>query len=96
RRNKAVLSFFHAIKYESYRHWEETVEKLRLELSQLSIEERAELAYFLIHSLDKEVDKDIDLAWDIQLTQRLEDISSGIVSGEQSDKVFTELRDKYS
>ncbi|MDZ8069251.1 MAG: addiction module protein [Nostoc sp. DedQUE08] len=74
----------------------ETVEKLRLELSQLSIEERAELAYFLIHSLDKEVDKDIDLAWDIQLTQRLEDISSGIVSGEQSDKVFTELRDKYS
>ncbi|WP_448266750.1 addiction module protein [Nostoc sp. DSM 114159] len=74
----------------------ETVEKLRLELSQLSIEERAELAYFLIHSLDKEVDKDIDLAWDIELTQRLEDISSGIVSGEQSDKVFTELRDKYS
>ncbi|MDZ8093624.1 MAG: addiction module protein [Nostoc sp. DedQUE05] len=60
------------------------------------MEERAELAYFLSHSLDKEVDKDIDLAWDIQLTQRLEDISSGIVSGEQSDKVFTELRDKYS
>lgn len=37
----------------------ETIEKLRLELSQLSIQERAELAYFLIHSLDEEVDGDV-------------------------------------
>jgi hypothetical protein len=32
----------------------ETAERLKLELSQLSAEERAELAYFLIHSLDEE------------------------------------------
>ncbi|MEH2238320.1 addiction module protein [Nostoc sp.] len=74
----------------------ETVEKLRLELSQLSTQERAELAYFLIHSLDEEVDNDINLAWDVELTRRLEGISSGIISGEQSDKVFTDLRKKYS
>ena len=74
----------------------ETVEKLRLELSQLSIQERAELAYFLILSLDEEVDNDIDLAWDVELRERLEGISSVIVSGEHSDKVFTDLREKYS
>jgi hypothetical protein len=31
----------------------ETAEKLKIELSQLSTNERAELAYFLIHSLDE-------------------------------------------
>jgi hypothetical protein len=36
----------------------------------------------LIHSLDKEVDNDIDLAWDVELTERLEHISSGIISGD--------------
>lgn len=60
----------------------ETVEKLRLELSQLSIQERAELAYFLIHSLDEDVDNDVEIAWDVELTRRMEDISSVIASGE--------------
>ena len=37
-------------------------EKLKIELSQLSVQERAELAYFLIHSLDKDVDHDVEIA----------------------------------
>ncbi|BAY62192.1 hypothetical protein NIES22_22610 [Calothrix brevissima NIES-22] len=36
----------------------ETSEKLKLELSQLSPKERAEIAYFLIHSLDEDIDVD--------------------------------------
>jgi hypothetical protein len=37
----------------------ETAEKLKLELSHLSIQERAEIASFLIHSLDENMDQDI-------------------------------------
>ncbi|MDZ8224232.1 MULTISPECIES: addiction module protein [unclassified Nostoc] len=74
----------------------ETVQKLRLELSQLSMQERAELAYFLIHSLDQDFDDNAQFAWDVELTRRMEEISSGTVYGELSDKVFTELREKYS
>ncbi|BBD63670.1 hypothetical protein NIES4072_26740 [Nostoc commune NIES-4072] len=74
----------------------ETVQKLRLELSQLSMQERAELAYFLIHSLDQDVDDNAEFAWDVELTRRMEEISSGTAYGEMSDKVFTELREKYS
>ncbi|GAB1538709.1 hypothetical protein NUACC21_13730 [Scytonema sp. NUACC21] len=74
----------------------ETAEKLKLELSQLSLQERAELAHFLIHSLDEGVNDDVETAWDTELTQRLEDIHSGIAIGEASDRVFSQLREKYS
>lgn len=74
----------------------EAVQKLRLELSQLSIQERAELAYFLIHSLDQDVEDNAEFAWNVELTKRMEEINSGTVYGELSDKVFTELREKYS
>jgi putative addiction module component (TIGR02574 family) len=74
----------------------ETAEKLKIELSQLSTQERAELAYFLIHSLDEDVDDGVESAWDIELTRRMQEIHSGTASGEPSNKVFTELREKYS
>jgi putative addiction module component (TIGR02574 family) len=71
----------------------ETAENLRLELS---IQERAEIASFLIHSLDENVDQDIESAWDAEFAQRTQEINSGNVSGEPSDQVFAELRQKYS
>jgi hypothetical protein len=37
----------------------ETAEKLKLELSHLSIRERAEIASFLIHSLDEDACHDV-------------------------------------
>ncbi len=73
----------------------ETAEKLKLELSQLSAKERAEIAYFLIHSLDESIDDNLENAWDNELTQRLEDIHSKIAIGEPSSQVFSELREKY-
>ncbi|MEA5594270.1 addiction module protein [Rivularia sp. UHCC 0363] len=73
----------------------ETAEKFKLELSQLSTKERAEIAYFLIHSLDEDVDDNLD-AWDTELTQRLEDINRKTAIGEPSSQVFSELREKYS
>jgi putative addiction module component (TIGR02574 family) len=74
----------------------ETSEKLKLELSHLSIQERVEIALFLIHSLDENVDQDIESAWDAELAQRTQEINSGSASGEPSDQVFANLRRKYS
>jgi hypothetical protein len=74
----------------------ETAEKLKLELSQLSAKERAEIAYFLIHSLDDDLDDDLETVWDTELTQRLEDINRKTFIGEPISQVFEELREKYS
>ena len=73
-----------------------TAEKLRSELASLSDSERAELAHFLIQSLDRGVDVDAETAWDSELIRRAEEIRSGRASGEPADKVFSELRAKYS
>jgi putative addiction module component (TIGR02574 family) len=74
----------------------EAAEKLKAQLSQLSTQERAELAHFLIHSLDEAVDADAEAAWDTELARRMEEIRSGNAVGEPADKVFAELRKKYS
>lgn len=74
----------------------EAAEKLKAQLSRLSMQERAELAHFLIHSLDEAVDADAEAAWDSELARRMEEIRSGNAVGEPADKVFAELRKKYS
>ncbi|CCI14327.1 conserved hypothetical protein [Microcystis aeruginosa PCC 9806] len=73
-----------------------TAETLKIELAQLSVQDRAELAYFLIHSLDEGVDDNVLEAWDRELTQRLAEIYARTANGEPSDKVLLELREKYS
>jgi putative addiction module component (TIGR02574 family) len=74
----------------------EAAEKLKAQLSQLSMQERAELAHFLIHSLDEAVEADAEAAWDAELARRMEEIRSGNAVGEPADKVFAELRKKYA
>jgi putative addiction module component (TIGR02574 family) len=74
----------------------ETAEKLKAQLSQLSMQERAELAHFLIHSLDEDVDADAEAAWDAELARRMGEIRNGTAVGELADTVFAELRKKYS
>jgi hypothetical protein len=73
-----------------------TAENLKIELAQLPVQDRAELAYFLIHSLDESVDDNIFNAWDKELTQRLAEIYAGTANGESSEKVLLALREKYS
>jgi len=74
----------------------ETAEKLKLELSRLSVKERAEIAYFLLHSLDEGMDDNFATMWDAELIQRLESINNNTAMGEPLSQVFSELRDKYS
>jgi putative addiction module component (TIGR02574 family) len=74
----------------------ETLEELKSQLELLTAEERAELAHFLIRSLDGEEDDGVEAAWEAELTRRTEEILSGTAIGRPADEVFKELREKYS
>ncbi len=73
-----------------------TLERLKAELQTLSDQERAELAHFLLRSLDQQEDADAEAAWDAELTRRAADIEGGKVVGKPATQVFAELREKYS
>jgi len=74
----------------------ETVEEIKTKLSVLPLKERAELAHYLIHSLDEEMDSDKEAAWDVELARRAQEIHSGNAAGMPADKVFDELLKKHS
>jgi putative addiction module component (TIGR02574 family) len=74
----------------------EATEKLRTELASLTNDDRAELAHFLINSLDRGSDADAEEAWDRELARRAKEIKSGQAAGEPVEKAFSELRQKYS
>jgi len=69
----------------------QAAEKLKNEALQLPTEDRAELAYCLISSLD---DADIQAAWAAELEQRWNEMESCEVPGTPADQVFYELRKK--
>jgi putative addiction module component (TIGR02574 family) len=71
-------------------------EKLKGQLGRLSVHERAEIAQFLIHSLDEEIDADAEAAWDAELARRAGELKAGKAVGEPAKKVLAELREKYS
>ena len=71
-------------------------DKMRTQLATLTEAERADLARFLIQSLDSGSDNDAEAAWDAELERRAGEIKSGRESGESADKVFSELRAKHS
>ena len=73
-----------------------TLERFKTELATLSTNERAELAQFLIHSLDDESEESVEAAWDAELARRVESIQRGEDNGEPADGVFQALREKYS
>ena len=70
----------------------EAAERLKPELSRLSLPERAELARFLIESLDEGADADAEAAWDAELARRAEAIRKGTAVGKPANAVFPELR----
>lgn len=69
--------------------------ELKSELEALPVGERAELAHFLIGSLDEREDADSEAAWDAELTRRVDEIKGGNVVGKPAEQVFAELREKY-
>jgi putative addiction module component (TIGR02574 family) len=72
------------------------VQELKNELKLLPPKQRAELAHFLIESLDQESDPDAEAAWDKELERRVHEIKSGQAQGIPAEEVFAKLREKYS
>ena len=70
----------------------EIATRLQGELSLLSVEDRAEMAYSLIQSLDSGADSDVEAAWDSELARRVSEVSGGIAIGEASEAVFQRVR----
>ena len=72
----------------------QAVQKLIPQLAELTVEERAKLACYLLESLrDKDVPGDEE-AFDLELTRRLDDLESGRDPGQSGEAVIRELRGK--
>ena len=70
-------------------------EELKSQLASLPVEQRADLAYFLLGTLDQEVDSDVEAEWSAELARRAEEIRSGIAVGEPAESVFARLRKRH-
>ena len=68
-------------------------EELKSQLAQLSAQDRADLAHYLIHSLDDVVDPDAEAAWDRELARREVEIRSGTATGEPVETVLARIRE---
>jgi putative addiction module component (TIGR02574 family) len=73
----------------------DTLETLKSRLGTLPSRDRAELAQFLIDSLDSESDAGAGDAWEAELSRRAADIRAGYVKGKSADQVFAELRERF-
>jgi putative addiction module component (TIGR02574 family) len=72
----------------------EAVEQLKSQAITLSAAERADLAYFLLTSLEPE-EEGVEEAWRKEIARRVTDIRSGQAVGRPIDEVLAELRERY-
>jgi putative addiction module component (TIGR02574 family) len=70
------------------------LDQLKASAAELSRPERAELAHYLIESLEPE-DEEASEAWADELQRRLDDIQAGRVTGKPVEEVLARLREKY-
>ena len=71
-----------------------SLDHYKTQLEKLSKEERAELAYFLLSSLERE-EEGAAAAWDAEISRRVAEIRSGKANGKPAEQVFAELRERY-
>ena len=69
-----------------------TLAELEQKVTQLSADERAQLALFLLQSLEPADEGDIDEAWRVESERRLAQIESGEVKSVPGDDVFARVR----
>jgi putative addiction module component (TIGR02574 family) len=75
-------------------HMTEAVEQLKVEAGKLSVAERADLAYFLLESLEPE-EEGVEEAWRVEIARRVAEIRAGQAVGRPVDEVLAELRERY-
>ena len=74
----------------------ENAERVKQEVLQLPEADRAELARFLIESLDESEDPEVvEAAWDEELRRRVDRIEQGKSRLRSADQVLAGIRDKY-
>jgi putative addiction module component (TIGR02574 family) len=71
-----------------------TLQDLKNAVSELPNPQRAELAHFLLQSLDPEEEGRAE-SWETELAQRLDDIKTGRVVGVPAEDVLARLRKRY-
>jgi putative addiction module component (TIGR02574 family) len=72
----------------------ETVEQLKSKAGALTVSERADLACFLLNSLEPE-EAGAEEAWRVEIARRVAEIRNGQVVGRPADEVLAELRERY-
>jgi putative addiction module component (TIGR02574 family) len=72
----------------------EAVEQLKSQAGALSAPERADLAYFLLSSLEPE-EEGVQEAWRAEIASRVAEIRGGSAVGRPADEVLAELRERY-
>ncbi len=73
----------------------DAVTQILARMDNLSQQERADLAYALLCSLEPD-EEGVSEAWDAELSQRVAEIRSGQAVGKSAEQVFTALREKRS
>ena len=73
----------------------EIAERLKGEAMQLAEEDRAELAYQLLRSLDEHEDDGIRSEWETELERRWQEMEDGSVRGIAAENRVAEMRKKY-
>jgi putative addiction module component (TIGR02574 family) len=72
------------------------IEQWKSQLMTLPQDDRAELAHFLISSLDPEAeDEGVEAAWEEEVARRVDEIRSGRAIGRPVDEFMAELRERY-
>jgi putative addiction module component (TIGR02574 family) len=72
----------------------EAVEHLKSQASTLSAPERADLAYFLLSSLEPK-EEGVAEAWRAEIARRVAEIRGGSAVGRPADDILAELRERY-
>ena len=70
--------------------------ELQAQAKQLGSDERAQLAYFLLESLDSADGVDVSAAWEAEIAARWGEIERGDVEMIPATDVFNEVRRKLS
>jgi len=74
----------------------ESATRIKDELLKLDSQDRAELAHFLINTLDEGDGENTEDAWHDELVRRNAEIEAGTAVGLPAEQVFQALREKFS
>lgn len=73
-----------------------TLAKLQAQAKQLDAEERAQLASFLLETLEPTESGDVTQAWDAEIKARWAEIERGEVKSIPATEVFADIRRKLA